>query len=367
FECNFFLDKNLSVGITIVDDGCNKIPALLKDVFWSETQIEPLYSAESARGEYRLSGLTGSTANIQLTDQNRKIKMLPLSRELDNHHLISGLLRSSMRRSLRGGRTDHHGGIMNIVRQKFGRSLSHSHFNTSQNADDNSNKTNQTVNELSVAEKGYSKWMSNSESRRSSLSRVLETIINESYDNPNVNLSDEDLPLTLKQISINDGRHTGHLALSQTSTLHRLEDLEEETEDAMSRKNTKADNTNPVTGYTYVNCARSRNSDVWISAVDGSSLIVIRRRSLPSSDANCASVQTAIRRQKSWPEMTVKYNLAVSTSRPWTLFKLLFRWRGSVWKSVTFELVIWLLFYFIIGIIYRKMLSPQQIRYDSII
>ncbi|KAK6108967.1 Bestrophin RFP-TM chloride channel family protein [Brugia pahangi] len=60
--------------------------------------------------------------------------------------------------------------------------------------------------------------------------------------------------------------------------------------------------------------------------------------------------------------MTVKYNLAVSTSRPWTLFKLLFRWRGSVWKSVTFELVIWLLLYFTIGIIYRKMLSPQQIR-----
>ncbi|KAL3986395.1 Bestrophin RFP-TM chloride channel family protein [Acanthocheilonema viteae] len=60
--------------------------------------------------------------------------------------------------------------------------------------------------------------------------------------------------------------------------------------------------------------------------------------------------------------MTVKYNLAVSTSRPWTLFKLLFRWRGSVWKSVTLELVIWLLLYFTIGIIYRKVLSPQQIR-----
>ncbi|CAG9532521.1 unnamed protein product [Cercopithifilaria johnstoni] len=60
--------------------------------------------------------------------------------------------------------------------------------------------------------------------------------------------------------------------------------------------------------------------------------------------------------------MTVKYNLAVSTSRPWTLFKLLFRWRGSVWKSVTFELVIWLLLYFTIGIIYRKVLSHQQIR-----
>uniref|UniRef100_A0A158Q7A3 Bestrophin homolog n=1 Tax=Elaeophora elaphi TaxID=1147741 RepID=A0A158Q7A3_9BILA len=65
--------------------------------------------------------------------------------------------------------------------------------------------------------------------------------------------------------------------------------------------------------------------------------------------------------------MTVKYNLAVSTSRPWTLFKLLFRWRGSVWKSVTFELAIWLLLYFTIGIIYRKVLSPQQIRHDLLI
>lgn len=65
--------------------------------------------------------------------------------------------------------------------------------------------------------------------------------------------------------------------------------------------------------------------------------------------------------------MTVKYNLAVSTSRPWTLFKLLFRWRGSVWKSVTFELVIWLSLYFTIGIIYRKVLTPKQTRHDLII
>ncbi|VDN07156.1 unnamed protein product [Thelazia callipaeda] len=52
--------------------------------------------------------------------------------------------------------------------------------------------------------------------------------------------------------------------------------------------------------------------------------------------------------------MTVKYNLDVSTSRPWTLFKLLFRWRGSVWKSVTFELAIWLVLYFSIAAIYRN-------------
>lgn len=69
------------------------------------------------------------------------------------------------------------------------RSLSHSHFNTSQNVDDCGGKTNQSVDELSGLEKGHSKWINNNESRRSSLNRVLETIINESYDNPNINLS----------------------------------------------------------------------------------------------------------------------------------------------------------------------------------
>ncbi|VDN86271.1 unnamed protein product [Brugia pahangi] len=105
---------------------------------------------------------------------------------------------------------------------------------------------------------------------------------------------------------MSDGRHTGHAALSQTSTLYRLEDLEEETEDAISRKNTKADNTAPVTGYTYVNYVRSPNSDVRISAVDGLSLIVTRQRSVPSNDANCAFVQTAIRRQNSCPEVNLE-------------------------------------------------------------
>ncbi|VDN38699.1 unnamed protein product [Gongylonema pulchrum] len=65
FECNFLLDKNLTIGLTIVDAGYNKTPALLKDVFWSEKQIEPLYSAQSAREEHRISGVTGSTANVK--------------------------------------------------------------------------------------------------------------------------------------------------------------------------------------------------------------------------------------------------------------------------------------------------------------
>ncbi|VDK59926.1 unnamed protein product [Cylicostephanus goldi] len=58
--------------------------------------------------------------------------------------------------------------------------------------------------------------------------------------------------------------------------------------------------------------------------------------------------------------MTINYNLAVSTSKPWTLFKLLLKWRGSIWKAVMLELVVWLMFYGILSIIYRTALSYEQ-------
>ncbi|VDM75248.1 unnamed protein product, partial [Strongylus vulgaris] len=58
--------------------------------------------------------------------------------------------------------------------------------------------------------------------------------------------------------------------------------------------------------------------------------------------------------------MTINYNLAVSTSKPWTLFKLLLKWRGSIWKAVLLELVVWLMFYGILSIIYRTALSYDQ-------
>ncbi|CAJ0959115.1 unnamed protein product, partial [Mesorhabditis belari] len=60
--------------------------------------------------------------------------------------------------------------------------------------------------------------------------------------------------------------------------------------------------------------------------------------------------------------MTINYNLAVSTSKPWTLFKLLLKWRGSIWKSVIVELVVWWCLYAVVSIIYRSALSPRQQR-----
>ncbi|GMT24797.1 hypothetical protein PFISCL1PPCAC_16094, partial [Pristionchus fissidentatus] len=62
--------------------------------------------------------------------------------------------------------------------------------------------------------------------------------------------------------------------------------------------------------------------------------------------------------------MTVSYNLDVSRNSWTTTFKLLLRWRGSVWKSVWFEVILWLLCYYIVMFIYRSewLLSPDQQR-----
>ncbi|CAI4227275.1 unnamed protein product [Auanema sp. JU1783] len=48
FELNFLVDRNLSVGLTIVDDNFNEAPSQQKDIFWSRESIEPLYSADAA-------------------------------------------------------------------------------------------------------------------------------------------------------------------------------------------------------------------------------------------------------------------------------------------------------------------------------
>ncbi|CAI5449276.1 unnamed protein product [Caenorhabditis angaria] len=47
FECNFLLDRNLAVGLAIVDDCYNQIPAIEKDMFWC-SDVEPLYSVDTA-------------------------------------------------------------------------------------------------------------------------------------------------------------------------------------------------------------------------------------------------------------------------------------------------------------------------------
>ena len=58
--------------------------------------------------------------------------------------------------------------------------------------------------------------------------------------------------------------------------------------------------------------------------------------------------------------MTVSYNLDVSSVSAFSFIKLLFRWRGSIWKSVKTELALWIAGYYLVFVTYRYMLSPSD-------
>ncbi|KHN81079.1 Bestrophin-1 [Toxocara canis] len=53
FEVNYILDRNLQVGLLIVDDAYDLKPQLEKDFFWGDTTAEPFYTAESAQRPIR--------------------------------------------------------------------------------------------------------------------------------------------------------------------------------------------------------------------------------------------------------------------------------------------------------------------------
>ncbi|CAD6197600.1 unnamed protein product [Caenorhabditis auriculariae] len=58
--------------------------------------------------------------------------------------------------------------------------------------------------------------------------------------------------------------------------------------------------------------------------------------------------------------MTVSYNLDVSSVSCLNFFKLLFRWRGSIWKSVANELALWLIGYYAVFVVYRTLLNKSE-------
>uniref|UniRef100_A0A7I4YS64 Bestrophin homolog n=1 Tax=Haemonchus contortus TaxID=6289 RepID=A0A7I4YS64_HAECO len=60
--------------------------------------------------------------------------------------------------------------------------------------------------------------------------------------------------------------------------------------------------------------------------------------------------------------MTVSYNSAVSSNSTITFFRLLLRWRGSIWKSISGELLLWTICYYIVFVIYRFALTAQAQR-----
>ncbi|RCN45962.1 bestrophin-1 domain protein [Ancylostoma caninum] len=60
--------------------------------------------------------------------------------------------------------------------------------------------------------------------------------------------------------------------------------------------------------------------------------------------------------------MTVSYNLDVSSVSAFSFIKLLFRWRGSIWKSIAAELFLWLCGYYIVLVTYRFVLEGETRR-----
>ncbi|PIO54687.1 hypothetical protein TELCIR_23943, partial [Teladorsagia circumcincta] len=47
FDCNFLLDRNLTISLTAVDNAFDDIPDISPDMFWHDT-VSPLYSQEMA-------------------------------------------------------------------------------------------------------------------------------------------------------------------------------------------------------------------------------------------------------------------------------------------------------------------------------
>lgn len=51
--------------------------------------------------------------------------------------------------------------------------------------------------------------------------------------------------------------------------------------------------------------------------------------------------------------MTVSYTLKVANSRFWGFSKLLFRWKGSIYKLLYKEFIVFVVLYALLSIIYR--------------
>ncbi|CAG9538492.1 unnamed protein product [Cercopithifilaria johnstoni] len=60
--------------------------------------------------------------------------------------------------------------------------------------------------------------------------------------------------------------------------------------------------------------------------------------------------------------MTVTYSADVGTVRFTTFFKLIFRWRGSIWKTIFNELVAWMIAYACLSILYNFILTENHKR-----
>uniref|UniRef100_A0A8R1DSW9 Bestrophin homolog n=2 Tax=Caenorhabditis japonica TaxID=281687 RepID=A0A8R1DSW9_CAEJA len=76
FDCNFLIDRNLTVAMGIVDDTHDDGPILEKDMFWNDT-VSPLYSKAAAQRNVNFYFGSATNADSQIPDDVRQITMVP--------------------------------------------------------------------------------------------------------------------------------------------------------------------------------------------------------------------------------------------------------------------------------------------------
>ncbi|XGW30345.1 hypothetical protein V3C99_009377 [Haemonchus contortus] len=74
FDCNFLLDRNLTISLTAVDEAYDDVPELKPDMFWNDT-VSPLYSKEMA--SKHVNFYVGSANRAELGSDVTEITMVP--------------------------------------------------------------------------------------------------------------------------------------------------------------------------------------------------------------------------------------------------------------------------------------------------
>uniref|UniRef100_A0A915CMP6 Bestrophin homolog n=1 Tax=Ditylenchus dipsaci TaxID=166011 RepID=A0A915CMP6_9BILA len=57
--------------------------------------------------------------------------------------------------------------------------------------------------------------------------------------------------------------------------------------------------------------------------------------------------------------MTVSYHLDIATTGPFAFFKVLFRWKASIWKRTLVDMITWVAVYSLISVLYRLVLFDR--------
>ncbi|PIC36015.1 hypothetical protein B9Z55_015172 [Caenorhabditis nigoni] len=65
--------------------------------------------------------------------------------------------------------------------------------------------------------------------------------------------------------------------------------------------------------------------------------------------------------------MTVSYNSEISSVSSFNFLRLMCRWRGSIWKSVLSELIMWITSYISLALFYHLVLFPKRFDEDNMV